>query len=249
MSFWNQDDIWFYVTLFLSGILIFQAGMWYGGSSSPMPAGEQRQVKPSPEPTTKKPTNTQTGADLSLASVGDHFEGIQTHPDKKALGNPDAPVTVTEYLDVECPFCQRFNRNVVPKIIDNYVRSGDVYYRVRHYPLGMHERAIPAGKALECAADQDAFWPFKYVAMHSQNRQLTDDEFQAMAEQAGVPNLDEFSTCVSSMTHESTVREEKQDGSQRGVSATPTIFINDQKLQGAKPYSEVESVIDQELNG
>jgi len=168
---------------------------------------------------------------------------LQTHPDKKALGDPDAPVTVTEYLDLECPLCQRYSRNTFPKILENYIQSGKVYYRVRHFPLPMHENAVPAGNAAECAADQGKFWVFKYVVMNM-DRDLTDQNLLKVGSHIGIPDMDQYQECVKNASRKSIVQDENQDGRSKGVSATPTVFVGETKIEGAQPYKQYQQAID-----
>jgi protein-disulfide isomerase len=171
---------------------------------------------------------------------------IQTHPDKKALGDLDAPVTITEYLDFECPFCQRYNQNTFPKILKNYIQSGQIYYRVRHFPLPMHENAVPAANAAECAVDQGKFWAFKSVVMNS-DRSLSNQMYFDVVQHIDIGDIKKFKNCVRSMNYRDVVNQAKSDGAKKGVSATPTIFIEDTKIEGSKPYQRFNEAINQYL--
>lgn len=246
-SFWTGETIWFYVSLVLGAILIFQAGVWYAQHTSTTASPAQTRAQQSdPEPTTTGSTSSNAES-ASLPEVPEWTRDLPRPSENKTLGDSDAPVTITEYVDIECPFCRRYIRRTFPDVREEYIEPGKVYYQVRHFPLPMHERAVPAGNAAECAADQGDFWPFKHVLMNT-DRSLTNETFVDVARHVGVEDLEAFRTCVESMQHEETVRAEHSAAKKQGVSATPTLFVEDEKLEGAQPFEKVRELIEGELS-
>jgi len=81
--------------------------------------------------------------------------------DDPMKGNPDAKITIIEFADYECPFCGRFYFNTLPLIEENYIDTGLVNFVYRDFPIqSIHDNALPAALATECADDQDTFWPY-----------------------------------------------------------------------------------------
>jgi protein-disulfide isomerase len=245
VSFWTTESIWFYVTLLLGAVLIFQAGSWYGhytaASPTPKPNNSdpaQSLNTPAPQPT----DNQQVQPSSAFPELPAWIRSMRTHPDKKALGNPDAPVTATEYIDFQCPFCQRFNHETFPKLRKTYIKTGQVYYRVKHFPLGMHERAVPAGNAAECAAQQNKFWAYKYTIMNS-DRSLSNETLIQAGRHINVPDFARYKRCVRTLKYKSRVKKEQQAAANRGVTATPTVFVGETKIEGAQPYSRYKQAI------
>lgn len=171
--------------------------------------------------------------------------------DDPVLGDPNAPITIIEFSDFECPFCARFYSDAYTQIKENYVDSGDVRIVYRDFPLGFHQRAIPAAIAAECAQEisgDEAFFDFHDRIFENQN-DLSDANLRSHAVAIGldVAAWDEcFADADGSMAAE--VDADFQDGQAAGVSGTPTVFINGKKIVGAQPYSVFEAEIEALLN-
>jgi len=110
----------------------------------------------------------------------------------------------------------------------------------------MHENAVPAGNAAECAADQGKFWVFKYVVMNM-DRDLTDQNLLKVGSHIGIPDMDQYRDCVKNASRKSIVQDENQAGQSKGVSATPTVFVGDTKIEGAQPYERYKKALDSAL--
>lgn len=95
-------------------------------------------------------------------------------------GNKDAPVTIVEFSDYQCPFCARFFKETLPKIQEEYISTGKVKFAYRDYPLPMHSVAQKASEAARCADEQDAFWKFHDLA-YSNQQWLNLDQLKAWA--------------------------------------------------------------------
>ncbi len=158
-------------------------------------------------------------------------------------GPADAPVTIVEFSDFECPFCGRVNPSI-EKIRDAYGDKVKVVFR--QFPLDIHPNARKAGEAALCADEQDKFWPM-HDAMFGDQKNLAVDGLKSLA--AGIADLDAsaFNTCLDSGKFADTVEKDMKEGARAGVSSTPAFFINGRHLSGAQPYENFAEIIDDEL--
>ena len=163
-------------------------------------------------------------------------------PQDLSRGSQNAPITVIEFSDFECPYCRRAQATL-QAVATAY---GDkVRFVFRHYPLPFHNLAPKASEAAQCAADQGSFWPF-HDALFVEGVEL---ELGALKKLAGTLKLDQavFDTCLDSSRHASRVASDSAEGRSLGISGTPTFFINGIRLVGAVPFAEFKKTIDAEL--
>lgn len=162
------------------------------------------------------------------------------------LGNPDAPVTVVEFSDFQCPFCQRFHGETLPRIIDEYVKTGKVKFVYRDFPLSaIHGMAQKAAEAGECANEQGKFWEYHDLLFLRQD-QLGVMNFIQWAGELGLDS-DRFANCLESGKYSAEVEGDYRDGEAAGVKGTPANFINGRILEGALPFSKFQAIIEEEL--
>lgn len=177
----------------------------------------------------------------------DYGETARVHEGEKRLGNPEASVTVVEYLDFECGYCARQAQQTFPRLLEDYIAEGTVEYEIRHFPLGSHEHARAAANASECALDQGAFWEFKQLAFQNQDR--IDDQFLLqLAEKLPLDDPEQYRSCVQNGANMERVEEDKQSGQLRRVEATPTMYVDGEELEGAVPYRQLDQAIQEALN-
>jgi len=161
-------------------------------------------------------------------------------------GKADAPVTVVEYADFECPACGAFATTMEAGIVKDYVDTGKVRFVFHDFPLPQHANAIPAAEAARCAADQGAFWPYHDLLYAKQaeweNSSAAQAQFAAYAEQLKL-DRGAFETCLNAHTHQATITQLYQDSSNGGVNQTPTFAID------GKAYyaNELRAAIDEAL--
>jgi protein-disulfide isomerase len=144
----------------------------------------------------------------------------------QTMGRADAPVTVTEWGDYNCPHCQEFARLVEPSLVSQYVQAGTVKFEFRDYPF-LGDSAARAAEAASCAADQNAFWRYHdtlYLNQSSANA-FTDARLKQIAATLGL-NTDQFNRCLESGEKQPVVQQSKQDAKKLGVDSTPSIFVN-----------------------
>lgn len=173
-------------------------------------------------------------------------------------GDKNAPITLIEFSDFQCPFCGRHVKNTYPQIEKEYIKTGKVKYMFADYPLGFHKQAPKASEAALCAGDQDKFWEMHDVLFNNQ-RALQPENLSKYAEQAGVGDMAKFNECLEKETYKETVSENFADGTKLGVRGTPSFFLGystpDNKnvkftkmVRGAVPFANFKAEIDGLLN-
>ena len=178
--------------------------------------------------------------------------------DNPVQGNNDAPVTIVEFSDFQCPFCGAFYSQTLPQIQKDYIDSGKVKLVFRDFPLSsIHQNANAAALAAQCANEQGKFWEYHNILFSSQHIWATLDPSNAtdaFKQYAVDLNLDSdsFDSCIDSSKYQDKVNQNVQDGMSYHVSGTPTFFIGDDKngyveVVGAKPYLAFKQEIDQQL--
>lgn len=168
---------------------------------------------------------------LEIATAG--------HPE---LGNRGAPVTLVEFGDFQCPFCER-SEATLKKLRDKY---GDKLRLVfLDFPLSFHAHAMDAANAARCAGEQGRFWPYHDLLFAGQKR-LDPAGLKEAAKQAGLDTA-KFDACFKHDKYQDAIRKDIDQGETLGVDGTPTFFINGVRLVGAQPTSAFEKIIDREL--
>jgi protein-disulfide isomerase len=166
--------------------------------------------------------------------------------DDSIKGDKDAPVTIVEFSDYECPFCERFYSQTYNLIESEYIDTGKVKLIFRDFPLSFHANAQKAAEAAECAGEQG-----KYYEMHDKlfEEGVSNgiDSFKQYAKEIGL-NEDEFNTCLDTGAMASEVKEDMSDGQKAGVQGTPAFFINGELVSGAQPFSVFQEKIEAALN-
>jgi protein-disulfide isomerase len=144
-------------------------------------------------------------------------------------GKADAPVTVVEYADFQCPACGVFATTIEAGIVKDYVDTGKVRFVFHDFPLPQHANAIPAAEAARSAADQGAFWPYHDLLYAKQAEWENSPEplalFAAYAEQLKL-DRGKFEAAFNSHTHRAEIMQLYQDSNNGGVNQTPTFVID-----------------------
>jgi protein-disulfide isomerase len=217
------------ITIVVAGLIIAGAVFWAGKSTG-----------------TVAPANTDNPTDVRAYAPGqDHI-----------LGNPDAPVKVVEYMDLECPHCKLFD-TTMHQVMDYYGPSGKVAWVQRPFPLAsIHSKAPKEAEAAECAADQggDTAY-FKYVSalfdVTPSDNGLDLAQLPVIAGKVGL-NVDTFNSCLSSGKFTKKVTDSYNEAIKAGGQGTPYTLIMVGKdavaLSGAQPYSSMRAAIDAVLS-
>lgn len=165
--------------------------------------------------------------------------------DDEVKGSADAPVTIVEFSDFECPFCTRFYTQTLPQIEEQYIKTGNVKFVYRDFPLGFHANAQKAAEAAECAAEQGKFWEM-HDKLFEEGVEGSVSSFKRFAADLGLDTT-KFNDCLDSGKMESEVKKDMADGSAMGISGTPGFIINGQLVSGAQPFEVFKQIIDGEL--
>ena len=166
------------------------------------------------------------------------------------LGKSGAKVTIIEFADFRCPFCEKFFTDAEGQIIKDYVDTGKATFAFRNYAF-LGPASVVAANAAECANEQGKFWDFhnylyKNQPSESDTSLYVTDKLTTIAGQLGM-NTDQFSSCLSANKYDKNASADLADGQKAGVTGTPTVFINGISVVGAQPYSAFKTIIDQEL--
>lgn len=171
------------------------------------------------------------------------------------LGKSDAPLTMVEFTDYQCPFCGRFEANTFPEIKKNYIDTGKLRLIVRDLPLeGLHPYALKAAQASHCAADQGKFWEMKDLLFKNQNK-LDADSLNGYATAGLGLNGDTFKKCMADGKHLKEIAAEAGYAQSLGLTGTPSFIIGKTEgdavkgrvVVGALPYENFAAVIDEQL--
>lgn len=197
--------------------------------------------------------NPQIQAAPSAPSGDGNSERVQISADDDPfLGNKNAKVTVIEFSDFQCPFCQRAYSDAVTGIKRDYANTGKVKLVYRDFPLSFHQEAQPAAEAAQCANEQGKFWEYHDKLFENQG-QLSSTYYKQLASDLKL-DTSKFNSCLESRKFKSEVEKDFSDGNRAGVSGTPTFFIGSDakgyiKIVGAQPFDSLKSVIETELAG
>lgn len=159
-----------------------------------------------------------------------------------SLGAENAPITIVEFSDFECPFCSRA-KDTAEQVVKKY--DGKVRLVFRQFPLGIHANARKAAEAALCANEQGKFWPM-HDALFANQQKLGVEQLKATAKELGL-DATKFDKCLDSEEQGKVIDADMAAAEQVGVAGTPAFFINGIMLSGAQPIEEFERIINQEL--
>jgi protein-disulfide isomerase len=160
-----------------------------------------------------------------------------------SFGPADAPVTIVEFSDFECPYCRKWFTDTWPQLQQAYGSKIRLVYR--DFPLtNIHPDAEPAAEAASCAGEQNQYWQFHDQLLNGTS--LGDAVYLSYATTLKL-DLTKFKDCLSSHRYQTDIQNDSQYGASLGITGTPTFFVNGIPMVGAQPFSAFKSIIDQEL--
>jgi protein-disulfide isomerase len=166
------------------------------------------------------------------------YELIYTADDPN-LGNPQARIQIVEFSDFQCPYCAE-SHTIMRELLDKY--PNDFYYIYRDFPLDdIHPQARLAAQAATCAHQQQKFWSFHDLLFQNQTK-LELGNLLNYAQQVGL-DTNKFTECLESGSYQAEVKKDQSDGLAAGVSATPTFFVNGEKVEGVVPLDSWEKIL------
>jgi protein-disulfide isomerase len=162
-----------------------------------------------------------------------------------SFGPDNAPITIVEFSDFQCPYCRRFHQDTYKALLDAYPNK--IRFVYRNLPLvSLHPEAFPAAVASRCANEQNAFWPY-YEKIFS-GEDMGQAVYIKYATDLGL-DVTAFQSCLASDRNNAFIQADSDFAVSMGVQSTPTFFINGLAVIGAQPLEVFKQVIDKELAG
>ena len=193
-------------------------------------------------------------AQASRAGMSDVDDGAGTvHLELQALeyslGRAEAPLTLVEFTDYQCPYCRRFAAETFPRLKHDWIDTGKLRFIVRDLPLEIHSQARFAAEVAHCAGAQGEFWPM-HQALLKQDTQLTEKDVEGLAAAMGL-NAARLHECVAGARYEPAIARQAQEAAALGINGTPSFLIgrttprelNGVRLAGAVPYEELNTLL------
>ena len=166
--------------------------------------------------------------------------------DDPFMGNKNAPVTVIEFSDFQCPFCGRFRSETFDQIKKQYIDTGKVKFVFRDFPLtSIHPMAQKAAEAAECADDQGKFWEYHDLIFERQ-ASLSINSLKQWGVELEL-NANDFNKCLDSGKYSSEVNKDASDAQGAGGQGTPFFIIGNQPVSGAQPFAAFQAAIESQL--
>jgi protein-disulfide isomerase len=162
-----------------------------------------------------------------------------------ALGPADAPITIVEFSDYQCPFCKRWHDEVYEQLLAAY--PGKIKFVYRNLPLtSIHPDAQGAAEAALCAGDQNVYWQYHDKLLTGEI--LGNGAYTQYAQELNL-DMNTFADCLATQKHKNTIQADSDFALNLGIRSTPTFFINGLAIVGAQPLDVFKQVIDKELAG
>ena len=166
-----------------------------------------------------------------------------------ALGRPDAPLTIVEFTDLQCPYCNRFSTQVFGQLKAAYIDTGKVRFVTRDFPLDFHGEAMSAARAARCAGEQGRFWEMRDALVRGY-KQL-GGPFYTTTAMALKLDLASFNSCMTSTKFDAAIKQDMSDGRAVNVEGTPTFVLGRTAAEGlegvlivgAQPFTAFDAKI------
>jgi protein-disulfide isomerase len=168
---------------------------------------------------------------------------VQVSSEGPSIGPADAPVTIVEFSDFQCPYCQRA-LPALKAVADKYPQQVRIVYR--HLPLeSIHPQARAGAEAAECAAEDGRFWEY-HDLLFEHPRAMSQPDLRRYAEQVGL-DAEAFDACLSSRRHAAAIDEDVREANAVGITGTPAFVVNGIVLFGLQSEEALTRVIEEEL--
>jgi protein-disulfide isomerase len=163
------------------------------------------------------------------------------------MGRPDAPLTIVEFTDLQCPFCRQYATSTFDQIKTNWIDTGKLRYISRDYPLDFHPQAMRAARAARCAGDQGKFWEMRFGLVR--NAHLLSPDYITKAAADLKLDAPAFASCVASTKFDAEIQADIVEGTRIGMTGTPTFVIGRTSgsslegpmIVGAMPYATFDA--------
>ena len=217
------------------GMIMLIIGLLGGYYARPATLGQLPASVALVTPAAKDQTAAQKSLMDSVVAKTRHFKG-----------DANAPVTIIEFADFQCPYCGRFFSQTEPQIDKTYIQTGKVRFGYYDFAF-LGQESNWAAEAAECAADQDKFWEYHDKLYSSQSGEnqgaFNKDNLKKLAKDLGLDTR-AFNECLDSGKYTQLIQDESSAASSIGVRSTPTFLVNGQPLVGAQPFDAFQQVIE-----
>jgi len=184
-----------------------------------------------------------------LGGAGSDQVRLALQPGELSLGRPDAPLTMVEFTDYQCPYCRRFAAEVWPKLKREYIDTGKLRYIARDLPLQFHASAAPAAEAAHCAGEQGKFWEM-HAALLGGAADLQSGGIERRASALGL-DMATFGECVARRTYAELIAAHVHEADAVGIDGTPGFVVGrvsgneleGVRVEGALPYEEFAELL------
>lgn len=164
-------------------------------------------------------------------------------------GNPNAKLTIVEFADYQCPFCERFFKDAEPSILKDYVETGKAKFVFKNLAF-LGKESVDAANAALCAKEQNKFWEYHDKLFTSQQGEnqgaFASDKLKGFAAALGL-NAGQFNDCLDKQKYSAQVQADQAEASKNGFNSTPSVAVGATPIIGAQPYAQFKTAIDAEL--
>ena len=222
----------FVVAAIIGALMLMSAAAWARPDSASVPLAQDDWVRvPSSGGSSDSEPERRSGSQESQAAAD--------HPQR---GGDNAPVTIVEYSDFQCPYCGQ-EESPLRQVLKKYGSQVRLVYM--DFPLSFHQQAMGAAIAARCADEQGQFWAY-HDALFENSSGLSTPALKTVAAQLGLDRAS-FDACLDEHKYESAVIADRTQGQRAGARGTPCFIVGGRSMSGAQPLSAFESVIDEEL--
>lgn len=170
-------------------------------------------------------------------------------PDDPVKGNPNAKLTIVEFADYQCPFCERFFKDAEPQILKDYVDTGKAKYVFKNLAF-LGKESTDAANAALCAKEQNKFWEYHDKLFNSQSGEnqgaFAPDKLKGFAANLSL-NTSQFNDCLDKQKYNAQVTADNAEANKNGFQSTPSVAVGSTPIIGAQPYAQFKTAIDAEL--
>lgn len=210
--------------------------------------GELRQIRQLLEKQQALTARAEAGHNVGPAQPGKVQMNVESA--WHSVGSADAPVTIVEFADLQCPFCKRFHTDVYAELKKTYIDSGKVRFVSRDLPLDFHPFALRAAEAARCAGDQGKYWEVR-EALFANASPLDERAIQKSAEDLSL-DMNTFGACLDSQKYKADIQKDAQEAATLQINGTPTFVVartagdrlEGERIVGARPFVAFQSAIE-----
>ena len=229
------------LVLVLSGLVILIVGAALGGMFVKI---QYLEGKITPNTVAAPTAPTQPSAPTAPQKID-----VKVDASDPVLGNPSAKLTIVEFADYQCPFCERFFTDTFPQIKKDYVDTGKAKFVFKNLAF-LGKESTDAANAAMCAKEQNKFWEYHdYLFTHQGQENsgaFSPDKLKGFAVTLGL-NAGTFNSCLDSAKYNAQVTADQAEASKNGFNSTPSTAVGSTSVVGAQPYAQFKAAIDAEL--